>query len=124
MRNYLCCLILLVLAPVSSLLASPLQEGLRAYEAGNYPAAQRHWSPLAEQGDADAQYNMGLLFLNGRGVPQDERAAGEWFKKAARQGSADAQYNLGVLYYKGRGLARSSRDALLWWTVAADKSHA
>ena len=51
----------------------------------------------AEQGDADAQANLGLMYYNGEGVPQDYAEAVRWFRLAAEQGDADAQYNLGVM---------------------------
>jgi TPR repeat protein len=65
---------------------------------GDYAAALRLWRPLADQGDAAAQYNLGLMYVDGHGVAQDDAAAVSWFRKAADQGYADAQYNLGLMY--------------------------
>ena len=70
--------------------------------------AATSWSSLqvdriaAERGDADAQYNLGMMYADGRGVPQDDTTAVEWFQKAAEQGHALAQKNLGVVYEQGR----------------------
>ena len=55
----------------------------------------------AEQGDADAQYNLGVMYANGRGVRQDDAQAVQWYRKAAEQGDAEAQFNLGVMYADG-----------------------
>jgi TPR repeat protein len=55
------------------------------------------WRPLAEQGDADAQYRLGVLYANGYGVPKDYVQARQWYEKAAAQGNTIAQYNLGRL---------------------------
>ena len=69
---------------------------------------------LAEQGDAQAQYALGVLYTHGRGVPQDYTAAMSWYRKAAEQGDAQAQYNLGVSYRTGRGVAKDDAAAVLW----------
>jgi TPR repeat protein len=59
----------------------------------------------AEQGDADAQYNLGLMYDNGEGVEQDKFEAVKWYKKAAEQGHAEAQNNLGIMDRQSQGLA-------------------
>ena len=66
--------------------------------------AVRLLRPLADQGDAPAQHNLGLMYDQGRGVPQDYAAAVSWYRKAADQGDAIAQYNLGLMYDQGRGV--------------------
>ncbi len=101
--------------------AGPLEDGAAAYEAGDYARARTLWEPLARQGDADAQFNLALLYMNGKGVEKNDRKALLLFLEAARQGHAEAQYNAGLLFYTGRGIARSTRDALLWWRRAADQ---
>ena len=68
----------------------------------------------AEQGHADAQYDLGCCYYNGEGVPRDMAKAVEWFRKAAEQGYADAQYNLGVCYYNGEGIGKDLKEAVLW----------
>lgn len=104
--------------------AGPLQDGVQAFEAGNYTLALELWTPLAKQGDADAQYNLGLLHANGWGVPKNPREAMRWYTLAARQGVADAQFNLGLFYAEGLGTFRSDRDAVEWWELAAKRDHA
>ncbi|WP_293004660.1 tetratricopeptide repeat protein [Nitrosomonas sp.] len=73
----------------------------------------------AEQGYADAQFNLGLMYANGEGVPQDMEQAVELFKKAAEQGHVDAQNNLGAMYFTGEGVARNEKKAIEWFEKAA-----
>ncbi len=99
--------------------AGPLEDGAQAYKVGNYQQALRLWKPLAEQGNADAQYNLGLLYMNGKGVEKNDRQALFYFLDAARQGHAEAQFNAGLLFATGRGITRTDRDAFMWWERAA-----
>jgi TPR repeat protein len=77
----------------------------------------------AEQGNARAQFNLGLMYATGQGVPQDYVEAARWFRKAAGQGNASAQYNLGVMYY-GRGVPQNYAEAARWYRKAADQGNA
>jgi TPR repeat protein len=86
----------------------------RLYDAGRYPEAIRCWTLLAEQGVALAQYNLGVMYDNGRGVPQDDAKAFYWFTKAAEQGVAEAQETLGRMYLDGRGVPQDEKKALYW----------
>ena len=70
--------------------AGPLEDAEAAYQAGNYPSALRLFQLLANQGNAQAQHNVGVIYANGRGVPQDYILAHMWFNLAASQGDADA----------------------------------
>ncbi|RJX32879.1 MAG: hypothetical protein C4525_09730, partial [Desulfarculus sp.] len=70
------------------------------------------------------QFNLGILYYHGRGVPRDYKQALYWFRKAAEQGHADAQFNLGILYYHGRGVPRDYKQALYWSRKAAEQGHA
>jgi TPR repeat protein len=73
----------------------------------------------AERGDATAQFNLGLIYGKGEGVPRDFKQAFEWYKKAAEQGHLSAQSNLGVLYYNGQGVAQNFTSAYAWLNLAA-----
>ncbi|PSJ16774.1 tetratricopeptide repeat protein [Nitrosomonas supralitoralis] len=73
----------------------------------------------AEQGYADAQFNLGLMYANGEGVTQDMEQAVELFKKAAVQGHVDAQNNLGAMYFTGEGVVRDEKQAIEWFEKAA-----
>jgi uncharacterized protein len=78
----------------------------------------------AEAGDASAQNQFGLLYYEGKGVPQNSRQAKEWFDKAAEQGHAGAQVNLGTLYLRGEGAPQSAQMALFWFSRAAEQEDA
>ena len=69
---------------------------------------------LAEQGDALAQFNIGIMYGLGQGIPQNYAEAFKWFKKAAEQGDATAQYNLGIMYEFSRGVPQNYFEALKW----------
>jgi len=97
------------------------QMGWEAYESGDYATAIKEWKPLAEQGDASAQYNMGLIYEEGHGVIQDYMAANRWYKLAAEQGVANAQSNLGLLYYEGQGVIQDYILAHMWLNISASQ---
>ena len=78
-------------------IAADFGKGLRAAQAGDYETALAEWTPLAEQGDVDAQFNLGYMYNNGEGVPENDKTAVKWYTKAAEQGHASAQTNLGVM---------------------------
>ena len=78
----------------------------------------------AEQGDAEAQNNLGLMYYTGRGVPQDYQEAGSWFRKAAEQGFAEAQYFLGNIYAEGLGVPRNYQEAESWFRKVAEQGFA
>src|SRR5215831_1010791 len=121
--------LIMVLVPLLLHVAAPwcwagVQEGYNAYSRGDYATALHEWLPLAQQGDAPAQYNLGLMYLKGQGVSQDFGQAMQWFRRAADQGDAPAQYNLGLMYTNGRGVPQNSAEALRWYRRAADQGHA
>jgi len=100
------------------------QAGMEANDREDYATALREWRPLAEQGDALAQYNLGILYRKGRGVPQDDVQARQWYAKAAAQGLAKAQFNLGTLYFNGEGGPKDYQQALRWFRLAANQGEA
>jgi len=122
-------ILLLSLYSVSSYAnTTPLQDGFDAYRAGRYGVALKFWLPLAQSNEitkdnADAMYNLGLLYMNGQGVKQDYKLAKQWFKRAAFYGSADAAYNLGTMYMGQKFGFPSKKDALYWWKEAAEHGH-
>ncbi|MBF0158421.1 MAG: sel1 repeat family protein [Magnetococcales bacterium] len=77
----------------------------------------------ANRGIALAQYMLGVIYDQGKGVPQDPAEAVKWFRMAAEQGYADAQFSLGGLYANGLGVARDNREALKWLRMAAEQGH-
>ena len=99
--------------------AADFDKGVAAYKAGDYATALAEWKPLAEQGDASAQYNLGLMYANGTGVIEDDKEAAKWFRLAAEQGHAAAQYGLGFIYNKDRGVIEDNKEAVKWFRLAA-----
>ena len=76
---------------------------------------------LAEQGDAEAQSTLGVMYATGQSVPQDDAEAIRWFRLAADQGNARAQNGLGQTYRTGRGVPQDAAEALRWYRLAADQ---
>ena len=84
--------------------------------------ARESFEKAVAQGDADAQYNLGVLYDFEKGVPQDFSMARHWYEQAATQGHAGAQNNLGGLYEFGHGVKQDSVRAFMWYNVAASLS--
>jgi myo-inositol-1-phosphate synthase len=80
--------------------------------------AVKWYGKAAEQGYAEAQYNLGCCYANGTGVTKDEVEAVKWFRKAAGQGYAEAQYNLGLCYANGTGVAKDEVEAYALYSLA------
>ena len=104
--------------------AGPFEDATAAYERQDYATAMRLWQPLAEQGDADAQFILGYMYNKGEGVAENDAEAVKWYRKAADQGYAEAQNNLGAMYDKGYGVAENDAEAAKWYRKAADQGHA
>ncbi len=79
--------------------------------------------PLAVQGDLDAQFQLGTLFYQGKGVQQDYTQAFLWYRRAAQQGNSDAQYSLGNMYLMGEGIKQDDYQARQWYEKAAEQGH-
>jgi uncharacterized protein len=77
----------------------------------------------AEAGDVDAQYNLGIIYYHGEGVPRNFEEALIWFHRAAEQNDADAQYNLGFMYGRGEGVKKDQNQSLSWFQKAAEQGH-
>jgi hypothetical protein len=99
--------------------AGPIEEGQQAYDRGDYATAAQLCLPLAERGDARAEYLLGMLYDLGHGVPKNYVQAAYWFRKAADQGVGEAQANLGALYASGLGVPLDYKKAILLWGEAA-----
>ena len=104
--------------------AGPLEDANDAYREKAYAKAAELWRPLAEKGDAEAQYSLGTLYAEGKGVEQNDATAFLWFQRAANQGVAAAQYNVGASYATGAGIGKSDVDAAKWFRRAADQGMA
>ncbi|HWC57258.1 MAG TPA: SPOR domain-containing protein [Sphingomicrobium sp.] len=94
-----------------------MKSGIEAWQHSDYSGAVAIWRPLAEKGDADAEFNLGQAYRLGRGVPINLAAAKTWFERAAGQGHVDAQTTLGLLLFQNGDQA----EALKWLKKAADQ---
>ena len=105
-------------APVA---AGEFEDGMAAYGREDYESAFQLWQPLAEQGDAPAQFNLGVMYSQSHGVPQDYVEAMKWYRRAAEQGYAPAQFNLGNMYNEGHGVPQDYVQAHMWLNLAASQ---
>ena len=104
----------------AALLALGLNQAVWADDASDF----RQTLQLAEQGVAEAQNNLGLMYYNGQYVRQNYAEAFRWFRQAADQGNAEAQYNLGVMYDNGQDVRQDYTEALRWYRKAAEQGYA
>ena len=100
------------------------EEGVAAYGRGSFPAALREFEDLALQGDAAAQFYLGIMYENGLGVAQDPAEAAKWYRRAAEQGNANAQFHLGAMYVQGMGVVQDHAEAAKWYRAAAEQGNA
>ncbi len=99
-------------------------EPTAAYKRGDYATAIRELRPLAEQGNAKAQSNLGFMYIKGLGVAQDDAEAVKWYRRAAERGVAQAQYTLGFMYSEGRAVPQDYAEAMKWFRKAAEQGYA
>lgn len=90
-----------------------------AYQTGDFAKFISLLRPLAEQGDADAQFSLGKMYDDGWGVAQDHQEAAKWYRLAAEHGNASAQRIQGGMYESGQGVAKDYREAARWYRLAA-----
>jgi TPR repeat protein len=91
------------------------------YNKGNYEKAVHNLVKSAEEGNTDAEWDLGCLYCYGDGVAEDDETAVYWFTKAAEEGGSDYQYNLAWLYYEGDGLNQDYEKAYYWFSEAATR---
>jgi uncharacterized protein len=101
--------------------AEPFEDADAAYRHGDYATALALLRPLAEQGLAKAQYDLGAMYHHGWGVWRDYSEALKWYRQAADQGDVVAQNNVGQMYLSGRGVRQDYAEALKWYRQAADQ---
>ncbi len=99
--------------------AAGFKAGAEAALHEEFDTALREWLPLAKAGDERAQYNIGLLYEHGRGVPRDLQEAFKWYQRAAERGAVPAQHNLGTMYASGAAVKRDLVQAYKWFHIAA-----
>jgi TPR repeat protein len=103
--------VMLLISITSSTAVAGYEEGKMAAEAGDYETAYQEWLPLGEKGHSRAQYQLGRLFEDGKGVPNDAGSAAIWYERAAELGHARAQYRLARLYETGKGVLEDATAA-------------
>lgn len=99
--------------------AAGYDEGAAAFIRGDYETAWGEWLALGKRGHQSAQYNLGVLYSIGLGVPQDQAEAVKWFRRAADRGLPAAQMRLGAAYRDGKGVPVDLQSAYFWFTLAA-----
>ncbi|MBL7021318.1 MAG: sel1 repeat family protein [Nitrospinaceae bacterium] len=120
MKRLILTILILILMSVP-VYGNDFNDGLEAYKRKNYKEAVRLWLPVAEQGYSPAQSNLGLMYQNGQGVPQDYKEAIKWFKRSAEQGTDSGQYGLGQMYDFGQGVPQDYKEAVKWYRLAAEQ---
>ena len=110
---------LFLLAP--AVWSGDFKKGWDAYSSTDYATALAEWQELADAGDAEACYGMGLLYGNGFGVDMNDEQALKYYGIAAEAGHADAQYNLGVMHQNGWGVPVNEEEGMKWYFLAADQ---
>jgi len=114
--------LILILLPAIAW-GADLDKGLAAYNEGDYETSLAECQPLADQGDAMAQFCVGRLYANGFGVDMDDALALQWYGAAAEQGHAEAQFSLGVMHSNGWGVEMNDQEAARWYRLAANQGY-
>jgi TPR repeat protein len=112
--------LVLALLPIGAL-AQDFDKGMAAYQSADYATALQEWLPLAEQGSAGAQYNLGVMYVAGQGVSKDIAEAVQWYQLAAEQGAANAKFNVGIAYRSGLGVIQDAAEAERWFRLSAEQ---
>jgi TPR repeat protein len=103
---------------VSGTLWADAAAGVAAFKKGDYKVAFREWKAAADKGQAESEYDLGLLYAKGLGVQRDLQVAQQWYEAAALQGNAQAEYSLGQMYAQGWGIPSNDASALRWMEMA------
>ena len=96
-------------------------SAMAAFEAKHFSRAMQLLSPFAEQGNAEAQHRLAIMFQNGLGMARNPEAAVKWMRAAAEQGHALAQHGLGFMYLEGECLPKDGGQAAHWFKLAAEQ---
>lgn len=112
--------ILVILLMPAFVSAADVKKGLDAYDVGDYETSLSECQPLADEGDAMAQFCVGRLYANGFGVAMNDDQALHWYGQAANQGHREAQYNLGIMHANGWGVVMNDVEAGKYYLLAAN----
>lgn len=121
-------LLLALLLPHPSAMADEatraFARGQEAYEQSDYAGALEHWERAAAQAHAEAEFRIGAMYEEGKGVTRSAARAAEWYRRAAEHGSERAQFNLGHMYASGTGVDKDETRAAHWYGMAAERGNA
>ncbi|HIF10876.1 MAG TPA: sel1 repeat family protein [Sneathiellales bacterium] len=120
MRMFQFLITLIVVLLTATPARADFDAGMAAYEQGDFNNAMTEWLPLAEAGDAEAQYRVGRLYGFGEGIEEDKSEALSWYRLAANQDHPIATYNLGVFYEHGYGISSDKQVAFEYFRKAAE----
>ena len=104
--------------------AADLDKGLNAYQQGDYATALKELKPFAIEGEVNSLLALGLIYMNGLGVPQDYKESFNWFRLVADMGNEFGQYFVGVYYAQGLGVPQDNKEAVKWLKLAANQGDA
>lgn len=121
MKRWLLCLIAPLTLYCGFVKADTFGDAGAAYVKGDFAQVVTLLRPLAEKGNSEAQYKLGVMYDEGKGVTQDYKKASKWYRLSAEQGKSGAQYNLGVMYIQGQGVTQDYVCAHMWLSFAADQ---
>lgn len=115
-----------IVAVFGGMAENSFAEGVSAFKRGDFVIALNEFRKAADEGNADAQYNLGIMYDNGHGVPPNGAEAQRWYRSAAEQGNVDAQFNLAESYKcgHGHGVEHRSGEAVRWFRAAAEQGDA
>ena len=102
---------------------APLDQWLEAYKRGDYAEAFEIIQPLANTGEAPAQYNLAMMYATGRGISRDYPEALRWLKLAAAQGNPVAHHHLGLMYDEGKEVSINGIRAHMWFNLSAAQGY-
>ena len=123
-RGIVALALLAVLLGIPIAAAQTFDEAIGAFIRRDYATAIRGFRVHAEQGDASAQFSLGVMYANGEGILKNDAEAVRWYRLAAEQGVASAQVNLGLMYVKGEGVLKDSVLAHMWYNIAGANGNA
>jgi TPR repeat protein len=107
-----------------SVYGDDFKDGVDAYQRKDYKESVRLYQLSAELGNAEAQYNLGLMYYNGQGVQKDYKESVRLYQLSAELGNAEAQYNLGLMYYNGQGVQQDYKETFKWYRLSAKQGNA
>lgn len=118
MKRWLFCLISALSLYCGLVKADTFGDAGAAYVKGDFAQVVTLLRPLAEKGNSEAQYKLGVMYDEGKGVVQDYKEASKWYRLSAEQGKSGAQYNLGVMYAQGQGVSQDNVRSHMWLSLA------